>query len=133
MIPCPVLPCLIWHLYQFPCAHVFTHQGWAGWKCYHQAQCIDRFVPTPPPGHVHIIKLVNYFLLLELLRNLLESVNMLAMAPQYLAAQRTQGKGIAIVLSIHNTACCFPARKPISKRLLVQKSTFSGFRPCSLV
>lgn len=58
---------------------------------------------------------------------------MLAMAPQYLAVPRTQGKGIAIVLSIHNTACCFLAKKPISNWLLVQKSTFSGFRPCSLV
>lgn len=45
------------------------------------------------------------------------------MAPQYLAAESLQGKGTAIVLSIHNTTGCSPARKRISKWLLVQKST----------
>lgn len=56
----------------FRVLRVFTHQGSAGWKCYHQAQQPDRSVLTPPPGHVHVVKLVNFFLLLQLLRNLLE-------------------------------------------------------------
>lgn len=56
----------------FRVPHVFTHQGSAGWKWYHRAQQPDRSVLTPLPGHVRIIKLVNFFLLPELLRNLLE-------------------------------------------------------------